>query len=65
MTTTAKPLSGATKGFTSTKDIKLASQKKPEMKMNFHMVGKDNSMGTVGIKTGSTYDDTKHQEQTP
>lgn len=63
MTNTKKPLSGTTKGFTSTKDIKLTAQKKPEM--NFHMVGEDNSMGTVGIKTGSTYDDTKHRGQTP
>ena len=63
MTNAKKPLSGATKGFISTKDIKLTAQKKPET--NFHIMCKDNSMGTVGIKTGSTYDDTKHREQTP
>ena len=62
MTNAKKTLSGATKGFTSTKDIKLTAQKKPDM--TFYMVGEDNSMGTVGIKTGSTYDDSKHREQT-
>ena len=63
MTNTEKPLPGANRGFISTKDIKLKTQKKPEM--NFYMVGEDNSMGTVGLKTGSTYDDTNHEEQTP
>ena len=62
MTTTAKPLSGTTRGFISTQDIKLNRGKKPEMK--FYIVGEDNSMGTVGLKTGSTYDDEK-QEKNP
>ena len=62
-----RPQSGVTRGHASIRAIRLRSTSNDnpaeEPRFRFHTVLNDKSVGTVGIRTGSTYDDAAERSQ--